>query len=252
MRHGRRSVTAQAIRWEKAVKRVNENALKMKRQSEQNELHSYEIDERLSVSETQATEIEKRLSRMQATEVDERLSVSDTQATEFLKAEFKSSTTSSTMTTEQMMARMQELVNRVQQAEARAGQAEQQAEQTQQVLAKYQQQQQKSQMKGGNSFASKYQADPLQRDDRCFPFAFSCHRCSGCEGNGRGLHASQCGCQVEGPSREKQNQHRRRRNFSDWKEITRESLMRAVNSCTRCTTSSATLLTRGLLSMSNS
>ena len=29
------------------------NALKMKRQSEQNDLHSYEIDERLSVSETQ-------------------------------------------------------------------------------------------------------------------------------------------------------------------------------------------------------
>ena len=50
-RRGRRSVTAQAIRWEKAVKRVKENALKMKRQSEQNELHSYEIDERLSVSE---------------------------------------------------------------------------------------------------------------------------------------------------------------------------------------------------------
>ena len=67
MRRGRRSVTAQAIRWEKAVKRVKENTLKMKRQSEQNELHSYEIDERLSVSETQATEIEKRLSRMQAT-----------------------------------------------------------------------------------------------------------------------------------------------------------------------------------------
>ena len=87
----------------------------------------------------------------------------------------QSSTTSSEMTTEQMMARMQELVNRVQQAEARAGQAEQQAQQTQQVLAQMQQQQQqKGQMKGGNgrgyesgigSFASKYQPPSFEGQD---------------------------------------------------------------------------------------
>ena len=128
VRRGRRSVTAQAIRWEKAVKRVNENALEMKRQIEQNELHSYETDERLSVSETQATEIEKRLSRMQATE--------------FLKTEFKN--------------------------EFELRQAEQQAQQTQQVLAKYQQQQQKRQMKGGKSgigsFASKYQPPSVEEE----------------------------------------------------------------------------------------
>ena len=98
VRRGRRSVTAQAIRWEKEVKRVNENALEMKRQIEQNELHSYEIDERLSVSETQATENEKRLSRMQATEI--------------MNTEFKN--------------------------EFELRQAEQQAQQTQKVLAKYQ------------------------------------------------------------------------------------------------------------------
>ena len=79
------------------------------------------------------------------------------------------------MTTEQMMARMKELVSRVQQAEARAGQAEQQAQQTQQVLAQMQQQQQqRGQMKGGNgrgyesgigSFASKYQHPSFEGED---------------------------------------------------------------------------------------
>ena len=81
------------------------------------------------------------------------------------------------MTTEQVMARMQELVNRVQQAEARAGQAEQQAQQTQQVLTQMQQQQQqqqKGQMKGGNgrgyesgigSFVSKYQPPSFEGED---------------------------------------------------------------------------------------
>ena len=37
-RRGKRSITAQAIRWVKVVKKSNENALEMKRQSEQNEL----------------------------------------------------------------------------------------------------------------------------------------------------------------------------------------------------------------------
>ena len=79
------------------------------------------------------------------------------------------------MTTEQMMARMQELVSRVHQAAARAGQAEQQTQQTQQVLAQMQQQQQqKGQMKGGNgsgyesgigSFASKYQPPSFEGED---------------------------------------------------------------------------------------
>ena len=85
------------------------------------------------MSETQATEIEKRLSRMQATG--------------FLKAKFKN--------------------------EFELRQAEQQAQQTQKVLAKYQQQQQKRQMNGGNSrgyesgigsFASKYQKKSVEEE----------------------------------------------------------------------------------------
>ena len=112
--------------------------------------------ERLSVSETQATENEKRMSRMQATEIEKRLSgtqateikkdsdeiekrLSRMQATEFLKAKFKN--------------------------EFEFLKAEQQAQQTQQVLAKYQQQQQKRQMKGGSSsFASNYQTPSVEEE----------------------------------------------------------------------------------------
>ena len=74
------------------------------------------------MSETQATEIEKMLSK--------------TQATEFLQAKSKN--------------------------EFEFLKAEQQDQQT--VLAKYQQQQQKSQMKGGSSFASKYQTPSVEEE----------------------------------------------------------------------------------------
>ena len=86
------------------------------------------------LSRTQATKIEKRLSRMQATEIEKRLS--KTQATEFLKAKFKN--------------------------EFEFLKAEQQAQQT--VLATYQQQPKKTQMKGGSSFASKYQPPSFEEE----------------------------------------------------------------------------------------
>ena len=95
----------------------------MRRQGEQNELHSYEIDERLSESETQATEILK----------PEKPEFSKT---EFLEVKFKN--------------------------ELELLKAERQARQT--VLAQMQQQQQqKSQMKGGSSFASKYQPPSFEQ-----------------------------------------------------------------------------------------
>ena len=160
VRGGRRSVTAQAISWEKAVKRVKEKALKTKRQlrrfsekeiavmSRVRMRMSYENEKRLS--RMQATEIEKRLSRMQATKNElERLSVSETQATE----------------NEKRLSRMQatEFLKAKFKNEFEFIKAEQQAQQT--VLAKHQQQQQKSQMKGGkSSFASKYQPPSVEEE----------------------------------------------------------------------------------------
>ena len=100
------------------VKGVKEKALKMKRQSEQNE---------------------KRLSGMQATEImhmEFRNEFLKAEKPEFLKAKFKN--------------------------ELEFLKAEQQAQQT--VLAKHQQQKQKRKMKGGSSFASKYQLPSVEEE----------------------------------------------------------------------------------------
>ena len=62
-RRGKRSITAQAIRWVKVVKKSNEIALEVKRQSEQNELHNDVIGMEHALAEqdarTQAAEILK-------------------------------------------------------------------------------------------------------------------------------------------------------------------------------------------------
>ena len=85
------------------------------------------------------TKNEKRLSGTQATEI-RKPEKPELLKTEFLEAKFKNSNS--------FFAFLK---------------AEQQAQQ--QVLAKHQQQRQKSRMKGGSSFASKYQAGPSVEEE---------------------------------------------------------------------------------------